>query len=62
MIFLRRVPRDPFAPDAAIPDAATWNLRSYGAPPGDYSSGADVFDVASSSNRRSLDGSPYSGW
>ncbi len=62
MVFLRSIPRDPFHPDRTTPAAETWNIRRYGAPPGDYSAGADVFDVSSRSERTALDGSRLSDW
>lgn len=62
MVFLRSVPRDPFYPDKTTPAIQTWNLRSYGARPGDYSAGADVFDVASRSTKQALDGSYLNDW
>lgn len=62
MVFLRKIPRDPFFEDANVPDAKTWNIRAYGAKPGDYSAGHDVFDVASKSDKTGLDGSRYADW
>jgi general secretion pathway protein G len=62
MVFLRRLPRDPFFEDRTVPASETWNIRSYGAQPGDFAQGADVFDVASKSNRLALDGSHLSDW
>jgi general secretion pathway protein G len=62
MMFLRSIPRDPFALDKDIPAASTWNIRSYGAKPGDFSGGADVFNIASKSDKTALDGSRYSDW
>jgi len=62
MVFLRRVPRDPFFPDRETPAAATWNVRSYGAPEGDMRPGADVFDVSSKSGAMALDGTKVSDW
>ena len=58
---LRQVPRDPFAAPGLSPDT-TWRLRSYASPPDDPKPGADVFDVRSSSDARSLDGSLYASW
>jgi general secretion pathway protein G len=62
MYFLRRVPRDPFSPDATVPAAETWRTRSYGSPPSDFSAGADVFDIASKSQKAALDGSKLADW
>jgi general secretion pathway protein G len=62
MMFLRRVPRDPFADDASTPDAQTWRTRSYGSPPGDFSGGVDVFDISSHSSKSALDGSKVADW
>lgn len=62
MVFLRSIPRDPFHLDKTAPAADTWNIRRYGAQPGDYGAGADVFDVSSRSDRTALDGSRLSDW
>lgn len=62
VVFLRRIPRDPFFADATVPAADTWNLRAYGATPGDFSRGNDVFDVSSKSGATSLDGSRLDDW
>jgi general secretion pathway protein G len=59
--FLRQIPRDPFAaPDIAAEQ--TWLLRSYASPPDRPMPGADVFDVRSSSDGISLDGTAYAKW
>ncbi|MBA2674826.1 type II secretion system protein [Ramlibacter sp.] len=62
MVFLRKVPRDPFFDDKTVPAAQSWNIRSYGAQPGDFAAGADVFDVSSRSGRPALDGTKLSDW
>lgn len=62
LIFLRSVPRDPFFLDATLPAAQTWMLRSYGSPPEAPQPGEDIFDVASLSPRRGLNGIYYKDW
>lgn len=62
IVILRRLPRDPFAPDPLTPAAETWNTRSYGSRSDDPQPGADVFDVSSKSSQSALDGTTYTTW
>lgn len=62
MIFLRSVPKDPFAQDQTESPEKMWNIRAYGSKPGDFSRGKDVFDVSSKSEKTGMNGSPYKDW
>lgn len=61
LYFLRRLPRDPFAP-ADQPAADTWGLRAYDSAPDEPRAGRDVFDVFSRSGRTALDGTKLKDW
>lgn len=62
MVFLRQLPRDPFFSDQTVAPDQQWNLRAYGAPPDDFSSGADVYDVSTKSTLVGSNGVAYKDW
>jgi general secretion pathway protein G len=62
LYFLRRLPRDPLAPDPGVPAAHTWGLRSHDSPPDAPQAGRDVFDVYSLAAGNGLNGQPYRAW
>jgi general secretion pathway protein G len=59
LYFLRRLPKDPFAPAGS---EQAWGVRSYASPPERPVPGRDVFDVHSLSPRAGLNGVPYREW
>lgn len=60
--FLRRIPRDPFALDAAHSATDSWGKRSYASPPDDPKEGDDVFDVYTLNQDTGINGIPYREW
>lgn len=62
LYFLRRIPRDPFAPTTIKDATSTWGLRSYASPSYDPKEGEDVFDVYSTSAKVGLNGIALRQW
>jgi general secretion pathway protein G len=62
LYFLRKVPRDPFEPDAGLADVDTWLKRAYASDPQDPQEGDDVYDVRSRSRIIGLNGIALNRW
>jgi len=60
LFFLRRIPRDPFAADATLSNAATWQLRAYDGALDEMAQ--DVYDVSTRSPAMGINQQPYSEW
>jgi len=60
--FLRRIPRDPFFPDASVVPEKTWGLRSYASSASEPKPGRDVYDIYSMSAGDGLDGTSRRDW
>lgn len=61
LVFLRRIPRDPFAPVDAAPESS-WKLRSYASDASNPQAGSDVYDVMSTSDGTGLNGVALKDW
>ena len=59
--FLRRLPRDPFAPNE-LSAVESWGKRAYASPPDDPREGEDVFDVFTRVEGKGINGRPYREW
>ena len=62
LYFIRRIPRDPFHPDASVAAIDTWGKRSFASAPDSPQEGDDVFDVYSLSADTGINGVPYAEW
>ncbi|NNF24152.1 MAG: type II secretion system protein [Rhodobacteraceae bacterium] len=60
--YLRQLPRNPFAPDAAEPQDA-WRILGYADPPDALVwNGTDVYDLRPRSEKTALDGTEIADW
>lgn len=62
LVFMRNIPRDPFATDTSIPAEETWGKRSYNSAFDKPETGEDVYDVFSLSKEVGINQQPYSEW
>lgn len=62
LYFLRRIPRDPFFPDASVSAIDSWGKRSFESDADSPREGDDVFDVYTTSVQSGLNGVPYGEW
>lgn len=60
LIFLRRIPRDPFAEDPEISNEETWLVRAYDGTQGELAT--DVYDISSRSAQLGINQQPYNTW
>lgn len=62
LLFLRRIPRDPFNTDLRVPASKTWGKRSYVSTFDSPKEGVDVYDVYSLSIGTGFNGQTYREW
>lgn len=60
LVFLRRIPRDPFADDAEMSNEDTWLVRAYDGSQGELAT--DVYDISSRSTQVGINQQPYATW
>jgi len=60
LVFLRRIPRDPFAEDPEISNEETWLVRAYDGTQGELAT--DVYDISSRSAQLGINQQPYNTW